>query len=366
MRMAVPEACTFLRWYPCGDGIFEIDEFDCASCFLVEGTEKALLIDTGVGIGDLKWLVEDRLSGKPYDVVATHSHGDHIGGAGWFDRILIHPADADWNSGNAVPTLAFRREYAELIRKREGKTYPYDPEKDIRPWPKTPEIQFVERGDHVFVLQLVLRGLAYPCFCSEDDLKTMHEQQEANKEYFGYYGNDAAATPNAEILGEILLYDTVLDDATRAGIESYLMKKWTGRLPDGYMDFRGATVTGSGIVRAPTAAALPSFTNFDGTGVVAQTAYEFTLDASATPAVPDALTVPCALALPAACTATVTCAAKPRAGTYTLISAASFTQHTDWSLNTAGTTGNATLKLRATNNALLLDVINPGAAIVIR
>ena len=184
--------------------------------------------------------------------------------------------------------------------------------------------------------------------------------------YFGYYGNDAAATPNAEILGEILLYDTVLDDATRAGIESYLMKKWTGRLPGGYMDFRDATVTGSGIVRAPTAAALPSFANFDGTGVVTQAAFAFTLDPSATPAVPDALTMPCALELPAACTATVTCATKPRAGTYTLISAASFARPTAWTLNAAGTTGNVTLKLRAANNALLLDVINPGATIIVR
>jgi hypothetical protein len=125
-------------------------------------------------------------------------------------------------------------------------------------------------------------------------------------------------------------------------------------------------VTGSGIVRAPTAAALPSFANFDGTGVVAQTAYEFTLDTSATPAVPDALTVPCALELPAACTATVTFATKPRAGTYTLISATSFTQSTDWTLNTAGTKGNETYVLHATANALQLEVISPGAVIIIR
>ena len=38
---------------------------------------------------------------------------------------------------------------------------------------------------------LVLRGLAYPCFCTEDDLKAMHEQQEANKENYGYYGKYA-------------------------------------------------------------------------------------------------------------------------------------------------------------------------------
>ncbi len=184
--------------------------------------------------------------------------------------------------------------------------------------------------------------------------------------YFGYYGGDQAATPNAEILGEILLYNTVLDDATRVDIEAYLMRKWTGRLPAGYADFRDATVTGSGTVRVLNTANLPSFANFDGTGVVAQAAYAFTLDASATPAVPDALTVPCALELPAACTATVTCATKPRAGTYTLISAPSFTKSTDWTLNAAGTTGNATLKLRTTANALLLDVITPGAAIIIR
>ena len=38
---------------------------------------------------------------------------------------------------------------------------------------------------------LVERGLAYPCFCTEDDLKAMHEQQEANKENYGYYGKYA-------------------------------------------------------------------------------------------------------------------------------------------------------------------------------
>ena len=85
-----------------------------------------------------------------------------------------------------------------------------------------------------------------------------------------------------------------------------------------------------------------------------------------TSAVPDALTMPCALDLPAACTATVTCASKPRAGTYTLISAASFARPTTWTLNVAGTPGNATLKLRATNNALLLEVISSGAVIIVR
>lgn len=151
MLKTSPEACVSMPWVQCRDGIFEVDEFDCASCFLVEGTERALLIDTGVGIGDLKWLVENRITDKPYDVVVTHNHGDHIGGAGWFDTIRIHPADADWKEGHAAPTVSFRREYAELIRNREGKDYAYDPQKDIRPWPKEPEILSVSDGQKFYL-----------------------------------------------------------------------------------------------------------------------------------------------------------------------------------------------------------------------
>ena len=39
-----------------------------------------------------------------------------------------------------------------------------------------------------FAKVLVKRGLAYPCFCSEEQLSQMRETQIANKENFGYYG----------------------------------------------------------------------------------------------------------------------------------------------------------------------------------
>ncbi len=44
---------------------------------------------------------------------------------------------------------------------------------------------------HVFAKKLVKEGMAYPCFCSEEDLTAIREQQEANKENFGYYGKYA-------------------------------------------------------------------------------------------------------------------------------------------------------------------------------
>ena len=44
---------------------------------------------------------------------------------------------------------------------------------------------------HVYAKKLVSQGMAYPCFCTEEQLAAMREQQEANKETTGYYGKYA-------------------------------------------------------------------------------------------------------------------------------------------------------------------------------
>ena len=44
---------------------------------------------------------------------------------------------------------------------------------------------------HVFAKKLVSEGKAYPCFCTEEELTAMREQQEAAKVNFGYYGQYA-------------------------------------------------------------------------------------------------------------------------------------------------------------------------------
>ena len=44
---------------------------------------------------------------------------------------------------------------------------------------------------HVYAKKLVSEGKAYPCFCTEDELAAMREQQESNKETTGYYGKYA-------------------------------------------------------------------------------------------------------------------------------------------------------------------------------
>lgn len=49
--------------------------------YLLEGDEKALLIDTGWGSGTLRPYVE-RLTQKPVQVILTHGHLDHSGSCG--------------------------------------------------------------------------------------------------------------------------------------------------------------------------------------------------------------------------------------------------------------------------------------------
>ena len=38
---------------------------------------------------------------------------------------------------------------------------------------------------------LVLKGLAYPCFCTEEELEAVRLQQETDKVLTGYYGKYA-------------------------------------------------------------------------------------------------------------------------------------------------------------------------------
>ena len=81
-------------------GIYHIDEWGVASCYLVEGSERALLIDTGVGLGDMPGLVRT-LTKLPVTVAATHAHCDHIGGAGGFGNIYVPAPEARHRAGQS-------------------------------------------------------------------------------------------------------------------------------------------------------------------------------------------------------------------------------------------------------------------------
>ena len=60
--------------------------------YLVEGGERAALIDAGGGFGSLRQVVRG-LTGKPLVVLLTHGHVGHAMGAGEFEDVWMDPRD---------------------------------------------------------------------------------------------------------------------------------------------------------------------------------------------------------------------------------------------------------------------------------
>ena len=134
---------------------WEIDEFECASMFLLVGSEKALLIDCGMGIGDRRGAVE-QITDKPLIVVASHGHIDHTGNGRQFEELWMHPAD----QGAPIPqALAKRRHDTLAIAQRQKgaigspynmfRLYPYDLDVDLRepgPDEKAPVLRDLQDG----------------------------------------------------------------------------------------------------------------------------------------------------------------------------------------------------------------------------
>lgn len=56
--------------------------------YLIIGTDKAMLIDSGYGEGDLRQFVEE-ITDKPVMVVNTHGHFDHTGGNAWWEDVWM-------------------------------------------------------------------------------------------------------------------------------------------------------------------------------------------------------------------------------------------------------------------------------------
>ena len=69
------------------------------SLYLVEGNDRAVLIDAGTNIPKLDEIVAG-ITSKPVTLMLTHGHGDHVGGAKPFPEVWVAPADEQMFKGN--------------------------------------------------------------------------------------------------------------------------------------------------------------------------------------------------------------------------------------------------------------------------
>ena len=175
-----------------------------------------------------------------------------------------------------------------------------------------------------------------------------------------------ANTLNQEILGETLFYSTQLDDATRANIEAYLMKKWFGTARAGYADFRDMTVTGAGTLIVPSAKAMPRLADdFTGTVELATNHLDFTFTPGAMTATEALLLGDRTFAAPAETVVNASFPARPAAGSYLLLTGA-VADTAGWRLGTVANVRAARLRYESEEKALYLDVIPSGTVIIAR
>jgi glyoxylase-like metal-dependent hydrolase (beta-lactamase superfamily II) len=84
-----------------GDGTYLIAEPPHVNSYLILGSRRAVLFDTGMGIGNIREAV-DGLTDLDVLVINSHYHFDHVGGNSQFEQIAIH-ADGRDPVGEEVP-----------------------------------------------------------------------------------------------------------------------------------------------------------------------------------------------------------------------------------------------------------------------
>jgi glyoxylase-like metal-dependent hydrolase (beta-lactamase superfamily II) len=86
----IPTKESWFKVYEVGSGVYAIAEpynFQEVISYLIVGTEKSILFDTGMGMGKISEVVRE-ITTLPVMVINSHTHYDHIGGNHEFNMIL--------------------------------------------------------------------------------------------------------------------------------------------------------------------------------------------------------------------------------------------------------------------------------------
>lgn len=95
--------------------ISEYGHWEKVHSYLLIGTNQAVLIDTGLGISNIK-TITDQLTKLPIIVITTHVHWDHIGSHGEFTTIYVHENDSKWLTyGLPLPLIQIRKDVSRDI-----------------------------------------------------------------------------------------------------------------------------------------------------------------------------------------------------------------------------------------------------------
>ena len=98
--LRVSEMDNWFTVEPIDESTYAISEYkhwEETHAYLLTGSDRAVLIDSGLGVSDIRKVVES-LTSLPVLLITTHAHWDHIGGHFLFQDIAVHEEEKVWLS----------------------------------------------------------------------------------------------------------------------------------------------------------------------------------------------------------------------------------------------------------------------------
>lgn len=134
-----------LDWFHVAElepGVVLVSEPGHVNCWLVQGRDRSLLVDTGLGVADIALAVSGAAR-SPVEVVNSHADFDHVGGNALFaDRAIHRLGEPALIAGTPPATL---QAYARLVdairpawealRAADAPFHLLGPDEIVRPWP---------------------------------------------------------------------------------------------------------------------------------------------------------------------------------------------------------------------------------------
>jgi glyoxylase-like metal-dependent hydrolase (beta-lactamase superfamily II) len=209
-------------WFRVGSlepGVWLIGEPGHVNSWLIRGEERAVLLDTGMGLADIAAAVATVCAEEPL-VVNSHVHFDHVGGNELFAETAMHELGPEWIEAGCEPGQL--RAYPDLIPEMEaayGRLLAADregffligPDEEMRPWPAAgiaargwtieppPPTRLLREGEEIDLGGRVLRVLHTPghapdhiCLLDERE-GVLWAQDQA------YYGPHLVYEPGADL-----------------------------------------------------------------------------------------------------------------------------------------------------------------------
>ena len=158
--------------------------------------------------------------GNLYSALADERIAHRNGGVFY---LRIEDTDEKRKVDGAVETIINVLRYFDIEFDKGAGYADTDPQNAYGPYFQRQRVEIY----HTYAKSLVERGLAYPCFCSEEDLAEVRKKQEDNKELTGYYGEYA--------LCRNLTYEEI-EEKINAG-ESYVLRLRSQGSPDREISF---------------------------------------------------------------------------------------------------------------------------------